>query len=198
VAMATHDALLGRPWPSGVFLQEFQIMVGFEHKRIRVADTFDYKFRRVPEVREHADSLRAVTNGESNRVLRVVRNTERIHNKVPDFKCVPCGEEPPRNVSTSIPIRVGLNGFGGEAIGVDGKRFATAHDPETPRVVGVLVGEDDGIETVDVAANELETLEDLAGTQSGVNENRGGFGFNQQAITGTAAPKYCDVHPHER
>jgi hypothetical protein len=95
VSVAAHDALLEHPGPRGVLLQQFQIMVGFEHERIGVADAFDDEFCRVTEVREHSDGLRAVADSESHGVLRIVRDTEGIDGQVTNFKRVASREESP-------------------------------------------------------------------------------------------------------
>ena len=46
-------------------------------------------------------------------------------------------------------------------------------------MVGVLVGDQNGVETVDFAFNGGETGEGFAFAEAGVNEDAGAFGFEQ-------------------
>jgi hypothetical protein len=91
---------------------------------------------------------------------------------------------------------IGGNGFGGEAVGVDGNGPRLAESAETTGVVAVFVGEDDAIDLFEIATNEREPLRDLATTQARVNKESRRVGFNQCAIAGAATPQNRDVHPH--
>jgi len=46
-------------------------------------------------------------------------------------------------------------------------------------VVGVLVGDKDGVETIDITPDGGEAGESFALSKAGVDENAGGFGFEQ-------------------
>jgi hypothetical protein len=46
-------------------------------------------------------------------------------------------------------------------------------------VVGVLVGDEDRVEAVDITPNGSEAGEGFALSKAGINENAGGFGFEQ-------------------
>jgi hypothetical protein len=60
------------------------------------------------------------------------------------------------------------------------RRFPEAEDlGETVAVVGVFVGDQHGVETIDVALNSGEAGESFAFSEAGVNEDAGAFGFEQ-------------------
>ena len=69
---------------------------------------------------------------------------------------------------------------------------------EAVAVVGVLVGDEDGIEAVDVALNGGEASESFAFSEAGVNENAGGFCFEQGEIARTARSEDRDAQADER
>ena len=46
-------------------------------------------------------------------------------------------------------------------------------------MVGVFVGDEDGVETVDIASDGGEAGEGFAFSKAGVNEDAGAFGFEQ-------------------
>ena len=53
-------------------------------------------------------------------------------------------------------------------------------------MVGMLVGDQHGVEAVDVAFDGREAGEGFALAEAGVNEDAGGFGFEQRDVARTA------------
>ena len=51
MAVPAEDALFDGPRSSGVFLQQFQIVVCFQHQDVRGTDPLDNQFRRMAQVR---------------------------------------------------------------------------------------------------------------------------------------------------
>ncbi len=196
VAVPAHDALLQRPWADGIFLQQFHVVVGFEHHHVYRAHSFDNELGRVAEVGQHADRVRAAVDGEADRVVGVVRNAERFDREVADFKWVAGREESPGCFRLAIELRIGGDGFGCEPVGVNGNRLRAAQNREATRVVAVFVREQNGVEVGSRATDGREPLCDLPAAQPGIDEDGSAFGFDECAVTGTAAAQNCDLDPH--
>ena len=65
-------------------------------------------------------------------------------------------------------------------------------------MVGVLVGDENSVEAVDVALNGSEAGESFAFSEAGVDENAGGFCFEQGEIARTARSEDRDAQADER
>ena len=142
VAVPAHDALFGGPGTDGVFLEEFGVVVGFEHQNIHFARSFHNEFGDMTEIGEHADANSICRpNGKSNRVVGIVGHAEGFNGEVSDFKEMAGGEQAPGNVGLRFVFRIAGDGFGREPVGEnrDGTLFAQCG--EAARVIGVLVGQ---------------------------------------------------------
>jgi hypothetical protein len=56
-------------------------------------------------------------------------------------------------------------------------------------MVGVLVGDEDGVETAEFPANGGEAGESFAFTETGVDEDSSALGFKQREVAGAAGRK---------
>ena len=137
-----------------------------------------------------------MTEDKADRVLGIVRYAEGFNEQIADFEGRARGKQPPGDADAVLLFGIGGNGFGGEAVGVDGNGPRLAESAETTGVVAVFVGEDDPANLLEIAADECEPLRDLATTQARVNKESRRVGFNQCAIAGAAAAQDRDLHPH--
>ena len=64
-------------------------------------------------------------------------------------------------------------------------------------MIGMLVGDENGVETIDFAADGGETGEGFAFAEAGVNEDAGGLGFEQGEIARTAGGEDGDAQTDE-
>lgn len=69
---------------------------------------------------------------------------------------------------------------------------------ETVAMIGVLVGDEHGVEAVDVAFDGSEAGEGFALAEPGVDENAGGLGFEQSEIARTAGGEDGDAQADEK
>ena len=82
---------------------------------------------------------------------------------------------------------------GGGAFGeVDGLFEGAGDGDEAEDVVGVLVGDDDGVEFGDVLADGCEAGGGFLAGESGVDEDAGGIGADEGAVAGAAGRQYAD------
>jgi hypothetical protein len=198
VAMPAHDALFGGPRADGVFLKHFNVVIGFENEQVELPDAFDDEFGGVAEVGDDADRVSAVVDRERDGVMGIVRDTERFDGQVADGEGVAVGEDAPRDADAIGPIGFVIDGLGGEAVGVHGEREPFAEGAEAADVVRMFMGDKDGVEVLELAAEGGETLRDLAAAEAGIHEDGGLVGFDKGAITGAAAAQNCDLNPHGR
>ena len=80
-----------------------------------------------------------------------------------------------------------VNGFGGEAIGVDRNGATFTDGAEAADVVRMFVGDEDRVNIVKLPANRGEAVRDLATTQAGIDEHGSVLRFDEGAIAGAAA-----------
>lgn len=126
VTVPAEDALFDGPGPSGIVLEEADVVVGLQDEQVGVADALDDEPRDVAEVGEDADGLRLVADEEVDRVERVVGHGERFDVQVADGKRCAVGEQAPRDGRGRG--KFGGEGFGGEAVGVHGQRVLFAEN----------------------------------------------------------------------
>lgn len=196
VTVPAHNALLQRPWPHGIILKQFQIVIGFDDERISRTHTFDDKLRDVTKVGEYADNLVAMPDNETDRIVSVVRNAKRFDGQIANRERRAGGKQSPRNADTAVRLRIGGNRFGGQPVRINREGPVFAKNSQTARVIGMFVRENDPVNVIEPAADFLQALRDLSSTETGIHQDAGGCGFNQCTISGTAAPQNRNLHPH--
>ena len=179
MAGAGEDALLDDPG-IGADLEHVEIVIGFEDEAIGLAEMDSDVIWKVAEIGADGDFGAVGAEREANGVGGVVRDGEGVDVDVADGEAL-----------------AGLDGFDAaeafaESVGEDAlegshgglgdveRGFPEAEDlREAVAVVGVFVGDEDGVETVEITSDGGETGEGFALSEAGVNENAGGFGFEQ-------------------
>ena len=165
-------------------LQHLHVVIRLEHEHIRRANAFEHQFRHVTEVGGKTDVADGRVQQITDRVLRVVRDGEGVHQQVADFKARAGFEQPAIEFCFELEFKRLLRGavainrdvqFGGDA-------------DEALNVVAVFVRDEDGGEFFRHPADFLEAFADLARAEPGVHEHAGLAGFEVGAIAaGTAA-----------
>ncbi len=85
----------------------------------------------------------------------------------------------------------------GEAGEVDGDAKEAGEGDEAADVVGVFVGDEEGVEGRGVFADGGEAVEDFAAAQAGVDEQAGAAGGEKGRVAGTGAGKYAEFDDAE-
>ena len=179
VAGAGEDALLDDPWIRAD-LEHVEIVIGFEDEAVGLAEVDSHMIGHVAEVGADGDFGAVGAKGEADRVGGVMRDSEGV-----DF-----------DIANGEGL-AGLDGFDAaeafaESVGEDtlegihgglGNVERSLPEAEDLRkavtVVGVFVGDEDGVEPVEVALNGGETGEGFAFSEASVNEDAGALGFEQ-------------------
>ncbi len=179
VTGAGEDALLDDP---GVWadLEHVEIVIGFEDEAIGLAEMDSHVVWKVAEISADGDFGAVGAEGEAYGVGGVVRDGEGMDVDVADGEALASLDG--FDTAEALAEGVGedaLQGFHRWLGDIEG-RLPEAEDlRKAVAVVGVLVGDEDGVETVDIAPNSSQAGEGFAFSKAGVNEDAGGFGFEQ-------------------
>jgi hypothetical protein len=179
VAGAGEDALFDDPGIRAD-LEHVEIVIGFEDEAIGLAEMDSDVIRQVAEIGADGDLGAVGAEGESDGVGGVVRDGKRVHVDVADGETLAGlnGLYSAETLAEGVRQNA-LEGFQG-GLGDVERGFPEAEDlGEAVAVVGVFVGDEDGVETVDIAPDGGEAGESFALSKAGVNEDAGAFGFEQ-------------------
>jgi len=176
---AGEDALLDDPGIRAN-LEHVEIVIGFEDEAIGLAEVDSNVIWEVAEIGADSDFGAVGAEGESDGVCGVVRDGEGMDVDVADRKAL-------AGMDGFDAAEAFAKGVGKDALeGVHGglgnveRGFPEAEDlGEAVAVVGVLVGDEDGVETIEIAADGGEAGESFAFSEASVNEDSGCFCFEQ-------------------
>jgi len=179
MAGAGKDALLDDPGVRAD-LKHVEIVVGFEDEAIGLAEMDSDVVWKVAEISADGDFGAVGAEGEADGVGSVVRDGEGVDVDIADGEALAGLDGFDAAEALAEGMGQGtLEGFHRGLGNIEG-RFPEAEDlREAVAVVGVLVGDEDGVETVDITPNRSEAGKGFALSKAGVNENAGGFGFEQ-------------------
>ncbi len=163
-------------------------MVRFEQEEIGAAEMITDGFREVAEVGGDADAEAFCAEAEADGVGGVVRDGEGGDGDVADGEGL-AGLEGFELRGEVAPGDAGR----GEAGQVDGDAEEAGEGDEAADVVGVFVGDEDGVEGGGVFADGGEAVEDFAAAEARVNEQAGAAGGEKGRVAGTAACKYAEL-----
>lgn len=187
VPVPAHDALSGGPGTNGVVLEHSDVVIGFEDQEVHLPDAFDDELGGMAEVGNDADGVGAVMECEGDRVEGVVGDAEGFDGQVTNRESLAVGKDAPRDADAVGPVGLFVDGFGGKAVRVDGDGMFFTDGTEAANVIGVFVGDEDGVEVVELPADGGEALGDLTAAEAGINENGGVGGLDEGAVAGAAA-----------
>ena len=179
MAGAGENALLDDPG-IGADLEHIEIMIGFEDKAIGLAEVDSDVVWKVAKIGADGNLGAIGAEGESDGVGCVVRNGERVDVDVADGEALPSLNR--FDAAEAFAEGVGQDALEGlhRGLGDVKRRFPDAEDlGEAVAVIGMLVSDEDGVETVDIAPDGGEAGEGFALSEAGVNEDVGAFGFEQ-------------------
>jgi len=193
MAGARKHALLDDPGIRPHF-KHIKIVIGFENQAIGLAQMDLDKLRHIPKVRANSDLAAVGAKRKPDRIGSVVRNREGVHIDVADGKAL--ARLNGLHTAQALAKRLGQNA---PKLGHRGFGYIERGFPDTENLrkaiamVGVFVGDQDGIEVADVRSNGGKARQGFAFSKPGVNEDAGAFGFEQCEIARTAGRKNRDA-----
>jgi hypothetical protein len=179
VAGARKDALFDDPGVRSD-LEHVEIVIGFEDEAVGLAEVDSDVIGQIAEIGADGNLGAVGAEGESDGVGGVVGDGERVDIDVADRETLASLDGLYAAEALAEGVRQNtLKGLQG-GLGDVERGFPEAEDlRETVAVVGVFVGDEDGVETVDIAPYGGEAGESFAFSKAGVNEDAGAFGFEQ-------------------
>jgi len=145
-------------------------------------------FGDVAEVRTNRHFRAVGAEGKGNWIGRIVRDEKRINFDIADAEVA-------ATYDFLDTLQALLESFGERALQsvqrrfgyVQRRRFPDAeHLRETVAMVGVLVGDEDGVETAEFPANGGQAGESFAFTETGVDEDSSALSLKQREVAGAA------------
>ncbi len=136
------------------------------------------------DVGDEPDVAGGSVNQKSDRVLRVVRDGERVHQQIGDFEARAGFEQ----VAIEFGLQLKFKRLLGGAVAINRDVQLLRNAGQAVNVVAVFVGDEDGGQIFRRATDAGEALADLARAEPGVHEHSGFISFDVSAIAaGTAA-----------
>ena len=179
MAGARENALLDDPgiWAD---LEHVEIVIGLEDEAIGLAEMDSDVVWQVAEIGADGDLGAVGAEGETDGIGGVVRDGEGMDVDVADGETL-AGLDG-LHAAEAFAESVGedaLEGVHG-GLGDVERGFPEAEDlREAVAVIGVFVGDEDGVETIEIAADGGEAGQGFAFSEAGVNEDAGCFCFEQ-------------------
>lgn len=186
VAGAAHHALLDEP-RIGADFEHIEVVIGFEDHTIGVAEVLDDERGKIAEVGDDGGLVAVGAEGKAERVHGIVRNGKRGDFDITDGEALARAD-----MFDAVETFDGDFGDNAESFFVcgrgqeDGGAPATEDLAEAADMVGVLVGDEDGVQRIGCELEGREAAERFAFAEAGIHEDACAFGFEQGAIARTA------------
>jgi len=183
----------------GADLEHVEIVIGFQDQAIGLAKGDFDELGHVAEVGADGDLGAVGSESEAEGIGGVVRDGEGVDVNIADGETL-------AGLDGLDSAKALAEGFGEDAaellhggLADIERRFPDAENlREAVAVIGVLVGDQDGVEAVEVAFDGGEASQGFALAEAGVNENAGGFGFEQGDVARTAGGEDGDAQADEK
>src|SRR5882724_3527674 len=156
-------------------------VIGFEDEAIGLAEMDSDMVWQVAEICADGDFGAVGAEGEADRVGGIVRDGEGVDVDVADGEALASLDG--FNTAEAFAEGVGKDALEGVhgGLGDVQRGFPEAEDlREAVAVVGVLVGDENSVETVEITPYGGEAGESFAFSEAGIDEYSGGFGFEQR------------------
>ncbi len=190
MTVPAENALLEAPGSARIILQQFQIVIRFQDKHIRAADTLNDEFRCVTEIREETDSSCRRVKQKADGIIRVVRHTEGVDAHIVDIEAGARAED----IATDRRIDCEFDRFFSQAIAINRHVQLCGEHGQSLNVIMVLVRNENAREIFWRAADRQQAISDLPRAQAGVNEQPRFICFEISTIAAGAAAKNRELH----
>jgi hypothetical protein len=193
MAVASENALLQAPRAVDTILQQLHIMIGFEDEDVRGARALNDQFRHVTEVGDETDVAGGGVQQKADGVLGVVRDGERVHRHIADFKARTSLEQLAIEFGFQLRFKRFLRG----AIAVNRDVQFGGDSGQAVNVVVMFVRDENGSEIFRYTTNGGEPLADLTWAEPGVHKHAGFVGLKIGAVAARTAAENGEFDGHE-
>ena len=193
MTMPPGDALLEAPGTAGV-LQHLEIMIGFQHEHVGLANALEHEFGGMAEVGHKPNIARRGAEQETDRIRGIVRNAESIDDDVTEFKAAAGAED----AAIEPRLKLEFDGLFGEPIAIDRNVELGTQADQTVDVIRVFVGDQDAGQTLRNLADRSEALARLPDAETSIDQQPGFSAFQVGAIAAGTAAQNGELYSHER
>jgi len=187
VSVAACDPLFHAPRTSDVILQELHVMVGLEHQDVHSTHPFHHKTGRMPQVCQKTNGHRPVSDDIAHRILSVMRNAEGLDIQSVEIERGSGFEDTEAGAGTEVCC----DGIASTSIAINGDFKFNGEHSQALDMVGVLMRDENAIETFGRSTDRKESLTDLTSAQSGVDEQPAFGRFDVSGVAAGAASQDC-------
>jgi len=92
MAMPAENPLFDAPGAAQVILQHLHVVIGFEDEDVGGPNSLNHKLRGVSQVRQEANIPAWSSEQETNRIVGIMGNTERINFDIAGYERRACGK----------------------------------------------------------------------------------------------------------
>jgi hypothetical protein len=174
-----------------IVLQKLFVVIRLDDESVGPAQPFNEQFSRITKIGDKAETARTGVKSEPDRVDRVMRHRECLHENVANRKLSASAKNPPIAMSTQPAIAAGR--FGGEGVAINRDVKFAAKNSKPADVIAMFVGEEDSVELFWRDPTLLQTQDDLARAQSAINQDPAMISRHQSGVPSTAAPEHGEA-----
>ena len=198
MAGTRKDALLDDPGIRAN-LEHIEIVIGFENEAVGLAKMDFHEFRHVAKVSADGDFGAVGAKGEADGIRRVVRNRKGVDVDITNGETLAGLDGFHATEALAESVRQNALQRAHSRFGNVKRRFPETENLGKPvAVIGVFVGDENGIDAIDIALDGGEAGERFAFTKAGVYEDTGAFGFEQGEIARATRRKNRDAQADGR
>ena len=192
MAGAAHDALLDIPRIRADF-EHIEIVIGFEDEAIGFAQVMLDEFGEVAEIGDDSDLGAVGAEGVADGIGGIVGNGEGGNFDIADGEDVAGADVFDARKFFGGGLGENFFDFAMRRLGEIGRGAPFMADlRQAVGVIGVLVGDEDAVETAGLYAEGFEAAAEFFAIDAGVNEEAGALGLEQGAIARAAGRQNGD------
>ena len=176
------------------YLQHFQIVIGFKHQAIRIAEMYFDQFGHVAEIGDDGHLEATSAKREANRICGIVRNGKGMHVNIANGEMLPGmhGFDATQTLFEAIGKNL-LQRIKGWLGHVERGFVKSEHLGKAVAVIGMLVGDENPVELIESDIASSEACERFAFAESAIDEEASARSFEQRDVAGTAGSQDGDA-----
>ena len=188
--MLRADALLGRPRPARVGIEQVLVVVRLDEESVELAKPFGDAAGDMAHIRGESDFFAAIADHETDRIDGIVLNREARDHCVADLKFAAGFEDfPCARLDAGV-----VEKFFGQSGRVDRHLVFSQKDLEAFDVIAVFVSEQDAIEAGGIDTDRLHSRRQLFRTQARVEHQPHAAALDHRRVATTATSKHRKTH----
>ena len=184
------DALLGRPRPARIGIEQFLVVVRLDEESVELAKPFGDAAGDMAHVRGKPEFFAAIADHETNRIDRIVLDREARDHCVADLKFASGFEDfPCARLEAGVVEKFFRQGGRIDRYLVFSHKYLESFD-----VIAVFVGEQDAIKSGGIDTNRLHSGRQLSRAKTRVEHQPHAAALDHRRVATTATSKHRKTH----